>query len=116
MALILSMGATTTAEALWMGVPVVALAGKGMVGRLAATLLIHGNQKQWVARDKDQYIKIASNLANQGPRSTQMRIDLRCSLQKSALADGRRLSKNLEDKYLDFANSGLLIKSLGILV
>ena len=101
-------GATTTAEALWMGVPVVALAGKGMVGRLAATLLIHGNQKQWVARDKDQYIKIASNLANQGPRSTQMRIDLRCSLQKSALADGRRLSKNLEDKYLELCrNSGL---------
>ena len=35
-------GATTTAEALWMGVPVVALAGQGMVGRLAASLLIHG--------------------------------------------------------------------------
>ena len=39
-------GATTTAEALWMGVPVVALAGEGMVGRLAASLLIHGNQRQ----------------------------------------------------------------------
>ena len=34
-------GATTTAEALWMGVPVVALAGKGMVGRLSASLLVH---------------------------------------------------------------------------
>ena len=44
-------GATTTAEALWMGVPVVALAGEGMVGRLAASLLIHGNQADWVARD-----------------------------------------------------------------
>ena len=37
-------GATTTAEALWMGVPVVTLAGNGMVGRLSASLLIHGNQ------------------------------------------------------------------------
>ena len=44
-------GATTTAEALWMGVPVVALAGTGMVGRLAASLLIHGDQANWVARD-----------------------------------------------------------------
>ena len=44
-------GATTTAEALWMGVPVVALAGEGMVGRLAASLLIHGNQKKWVANN-----------------------------------------------------------------
>ena len=58
-------GATTTAEALWMGVPVVALAGKGMVGRLAASLLIHGNQSQWVARNKGEYIKIASDLALQ---------------------------------------------------
>ena len=43
-------GATTTAEALWMGVPVVALAGEGMVGRLAASLLIHGGKEKWVAR------------------------------------------------------------------
>ena len=52
-------GATTTAEALWMGVPVVALAGAGMVGRLAASLLIHGNQADWVARDIDSYVAIA---------------------------------------------------------
>ena len=45
-----------------MGVPVVALAGSGMVGRLAASLLIHGNQKQWVARSKQEYIEIASKL------------------------------------------------------
>ena len=37
-------GATTTAEALWMGVPVVALAGTGMAGRSSASLLIHGDQ------------------------------------------------------------------------
>ena len=70
-------GATTTAEALWMGVPVVALAGQGMVGRLSASLLTYGNQKQWVARTKKQYIKIASGLANQGPRSETIRYILR---------------------------------------
>ena len=42
-------GATTTAESLWMGVPVVALAGDGMVGRLAASLLVHGDQSDCVA-------------------------------------------------------------------
>ena len=56
-------GATTTAEALWMGVPVVALAGAGMVGRLAASLLIHGNQPDWVANSIDSYVAIASTLA-----------------------------------------------------
>ena len=34
-------GATTTAEALWMGVPVISLLGTGMVGRLSASLLHH---------------------------------------------------------------------------
>ena len=53
-------GATTTAEALWMGVPVVALAGKGMVGRLAASLLIHGNKRDWVANSID-YVDIANH-------------------------------------------------------
>ena len=93
-------GATTTAEALWMGIPVVALAGPGMVGRLSASLLIYGNQKQWLARDENQYIKIASNLANQGPRSASDRYKLRSNLQQSPLADGKRLCQELEMHYL----------------
>ena len=93
-------GATTTAEALWMGVPVVALAGNGMVGRLSATLLIHGKQEQWLARDKNQYIEIASKLALKGPRKEDIRYKLRVALQKSQLAYGKRLSRELERKYI----------------
>ncbi|WP_390129397.1 hypothetical protein [Synechococcus sp. HIMB2401] len=93
-------GATTTAEALWMGVPVIALAGEGMVGRLAASLLTHGNQHQWVAQNKNEYIQIASDLARQGPRSEEKRYKLRLELQRSPLADGKRLSKELEKLYL----------------
>ena len=92
-------GATTTAEALWMGVPVVALAGKGMVGRLAASLLIHGDQSVWVARDTNNYVEIATRLAKEGPRDRYKRLELRRSLQKTDLADGRRLSQELEKHY-----------------
>ena len=92
-------GATTTAEALWMGVPVVALAGEGMVGRLAASLLIHGDQTDWVARNLDGYEAIASGLALQGPRDRAKRLRLRRSVQSSALADGPRLSHELEQHY-----------------
>ena len=49
-------GATTTAEALWMGVPVVSLKGEGMVGRLAASLLHHAGLKQWIANSVDDYV------------------------------------------------------------
>ena len=92
-------GATTTAEALWMGVPVVALAGEGMVGRLAASLLVHGGHADWVARDLDDYLEIASTQARQGPRDQAKRLKLRQSVQKSALADGLRLSQELELNY-----------------
>ena len=78
-------GATTTAEALWMGVPVVALAGAGMVGRLAATLLIHGNQEEWVARNEVEYINIAKALAQKGKRLSSTRCALRESLQNHLL-------------------------------
>ena len=93
-------GATTTAEALWMGVPVVTLAGEGMVGRLAASLLIHGDQGDWVAQDLNHYVAIASALAKAGKRGCDDRLKLRRAVQGSALADGHRLSKQLEMHYL----------------
>ena len=87
-------GATTTAEALWMGVPVVALAGEGMVGRLAASLLIHGNQKKWVANNIVDYIKITRNLAKQGPRNSNQRLELRRNLQIQIWQTADALAKN----------------------
>ena len=93
-------GATTTAEALWMGVPVVALAGAGMVGRLAASLLVHGNQSQWLAQTEKEYVAIASQLAAAGPRHRDQRLALRRQLEQSPLADGKRLSNALEQLYL----------------
>ena len=92
-------GATTTAEALWMGVPVVALAGDGMVGRLAASLLIHAGKADWVSRDLDGYVAIASALAHEGIRDSDKRLSLRDELQDSELADGKRLSHELEMNY-----------------
>ena len=49
-------GATTTAEALWMGVPVISLKGEGMVGRLSASLLHHSGLEHWIANNIDSYI------------------------------------------------------------
>jgi predicted O-linked N-acetylglucosamine transferase (SPINDLY family) len=76
------------------------MAGIGMVGRLAASLLVYGNQKQWLARSKDEYIKIASELASKGPRYQERRLKLREELLESPLADGKRLSRELEAIYL----------------
>ena len=92
-------GATTTAEALWMGVPVVSLRGEGMVGRLSASLLHHAGLEQWIADDIDAYVGIAKTLNEQGPRGGNERMRLRNALEQSALADGTRLSNELEKIY-----------------
>ena len=92
-------GATTTAEALWMGVPVVSLQGEGMVGRLSASLLHHAGYERWIAGSNDEYVDIAKNLAHEGPRSNKDRLRLRNSLERSALGDGARLSSELEKIY-----------------
>jgi len=78
---------------------VVALAGRGMVGRLAASLLVHGGQGQWLARSQAHYVAIASQLAAAGPRQAAQRLALRQQLQQSPLADGQRLSRALEEHY-----------------
>jgi protein O-GlcNAc transferase len=96
-------GATTSCEALAMGVPLVSVAGAGMVGRLSASILVHSGHTQWLAEDADAYVGIAAELAAQGPRTTGPREQLRHAVQSSALADGRRLAKELERHYLDLA-------------
>lgn len=92
-------GATTTAEALWMGVPVVCLAGKGMVGRLSSSLLAAADCSKWIAKDQQAFINISAALAAKGPRDAAKRLKLRHKLMASPLADGKRLSKQLEKHY-----------------
>ena len=64
-------GATTTAEALWMGVPVITLKGDGMVGRLSASLLHHAGLKHWIADDKNSYVEIAKNFRHKDREKTR---------------------------------------------
>ena len=92
-------GATTTAEALWMGVPVLALAGEGMVGRLAASVLAGAGLGSAIARNPSEYLHKAQAMARQGARSSAQRRQLREHLRDSALLDGRGLAAALEDLY-----------------
>ena len=92
-------GATTTAEALWMGVPVVTRRHSGMAGCLSTSLLAYGSQKQWIAHNQEEYLDIARELFTNGPRTKEVRDRLRNEIQKSALGDSRRLTQELESLY-----------------
>ena len=81
-----------------MGVPVISLRVKEWWGDYQQAFAYSGFD-QWIAINIDNYINIAKNLAMQGPRSVDERIQLRNKLQHSALADGKRLATELERIY-----------------
>jgi len=56
-------GCTTSCDALWMGVPVVALQGETFVARQSAGLLARLGRAEWIARDTDAYIELAVRAA-----------------------------------------------------
>ena len=49
-------GATTSCEALIMGVPVITLAGQGMAGRLTSSILASAGCEEWIAADRTSYV------------------------------------------------------------
>ncbi|ACB73751.1 tetratricopeptide repeat protein [Opitutus terrae] len=80
-------GTTTTCEALWMGVPVVTLAGDRHSSRVGVSLLSAVGHSEWIAHSADDYVAIALALAADPARRAQLRRDLREGLKRSPLLD-----------------------------
>ena len=70
-------GATTTCEALYMGVPVITLEGNKMVNNLSASILHYANLKHLIASNKEEYIQIGHQLYSEGKRKMKDRQELR---------------------------------------
>ncbi|MEO6875488.1 MAG: tetratricopeptide repeat protein [Opitutaceae bacterium] len=87
-------GTTTTCEALWMGCPVVTLPGDRHASRVGASLLQAVGRPDWIARDADDYVRIAAELAGDQLRLAHERLHLREAMRSSPLMDhagqGRR--------------------------
>lgn len=92
-------GATTTCEALWMGVPVVTLTGERPESRMGASILAAAGCKNWVAADRDQYVAIAARLAAEPGALQALRAAMRETLRGSALLDARGFTRSLETEY-----------------
>ncbi|MGD1277005.1 MAG: tetratricopeptide repeat protein [Tepidisphaeraceae bacterium] len=92
-------GGTTTCDALWMGVPVVTLAGATAVGRGGVSILSNVGFGELVAQSVEQYVEIAAALAGDPRRLAELRSGLRARMQRSPLMDAGRFAKDVESAY-----------------
>jgi len=92
-------GGATTCAALWLGVPVVSLAGKLLWSRCGLSLLSGIGLQELVAHTEEEYLSIARRLAHERERLSQLRQQLRQRMRASALLDEAGFTRALEALY-----------------
>src|SRR3989344_1421868 len=92
-------GTTTTCEALWMGVPVITLAGRHHAGRVGVSLLSSAGFPEWIAGSPEQYIALAAGLAADLPKLAALRARLRTHMAASPLYDRKAFAAKVETAY-----------------
>jgi protein O-GlcNAc transferase len=92
-------GHTTSLDALWMGVPVVTLAGRTAVGRAGVSQLSNLGMKELIANSKAEYVRIARELGGDLARLVEMRAALRGRMEGSPLMDAGRFARAVEEAY-----------------
>jgi protein O-GlcNAc transferase len=92
-------GGTTTCDALWMGVPVVTLAAPTAVGRGGVSVLRNVGLPELIAQTPQQYLQIATDLANDPPRLAELRRTLRPRMRLSPLMNAPRFAAAVEAEY-----------------
>ncbi|MGC4072505.1 MAG: tetratricopeptide repeat protein [Nibricoccus sp.] len=94
-------GTTTTCEALWMGVPVITLAGETHVTRVGASLLTHLGKTEWIADTPEGYLAKARELAGDRNSLEKCRSGLREEFRQSPLHDASGFTRTLERTFAE---------------
>ena len=92
-------GGATTCDALWMGVPVMSLAAKTGVSRGGLSILSTIGLPELVSSTRENYVKIASNLAGAPGKLANLRTSLRRRMQQSPLTDALAFARDVESAY-----------------
>ncbi|MEW6314712.1 MAG: tetratricopeptide repeat protein [Pseudomonadota bacterium] len=92
-------GVTTTCEALWMGVPVVTLAGDTFIGRNGVSILNNVGLPELVAETPQQYLDIALGLIRDPARLASLRQGMRQRFADSPLGNPEQFARNLEQAF-----------------
>jgi predicted O-linked N-acetylglucosamine transferase (SPINDLY family) len=85
-------GGTTTAEALWMGVPTITLEGNSLLARQGASMLANAGLQDWIANSHEAYIERAIHFASNISALAKLRSRLRQQVLASPLFDSSRFT------------------------
>lgn len=94
-------GVTTSAEALWMGVPVINLKGNSFLSSTATSIAINAGLGDWVAVDIEDYINKAIKFSSNIDNLTKLRAILRTQVFQSPLFNTNLFAKNFGDSLLN---------------
>ena len=92
-------GTTTTCEAFWMGVPVLTLNGQTHASRVGASLLKKVNLETFIAQNKQHYIELAIQFANDQKQLQSIRDNLRQTMINSDLCNSTLFAHHIELAY-----------------
>jgi predicted O-linked N-acetylglucosamine transferase (SPINDLY family) len=92
-------GGTTTTEAIWQGVPVVAFSGDRWVSRTSASILRAAGLGDLVVQGVEDYVEMAVRLANSPERLADLRRNMRSRLGESTVCDTQGFARNMERLY-----------------
>ncbi|GAB5497739.1 MAG: tetratricopeptide repeat protein [Pseudohongiellaceae bacterium] len=90
-------GGTTSVDSLWMGVPVLTLAGDTMVARQGVGVLATAGLHDWIAKDREEYLRKAVQFAENLSGLETLRQGLRRQVTSSALFDAGTFAGHLQE-------------------
>jgi protein O-GlcNAc transferase len=95
-------GHSTSLDSLWMGVPVVSLAGKTAASRAGFSQASNlGLADELVAHDPESFVQLAIRWATDLQKLSALRRTLRARMEKSPLMDARDWARSIESAYRD---------------
>jgi predicted O-linked N-acetylglucosamine transferase (SPINDLY family) len=89
-------GGATTCDCLWMGVPVVSLAGAHGFARSGASVLASAGFPEWIAANRQEYLDKAAALAQDRAGLAVLRGGMRRRLAASTLFDAAGFARRFE--------------------
>jgi len=92
-------GGITTMDTLWMGVPVITLAGKTTPARFGTSILTNAGYSEWIADSEEEYLAKAIALSSDIEKLAKIRSEMRNKLENNILYHPSLFTRNLERKF-----------------